>query len=131
MTIKEKIRQYLVFKGVSKRKFTNEAKLSDGFLKGNGAIGADKLIVIRSICPDLNLEWLLFDEGEMIVSPKEKTELDKNPIKEVDEKTLAKLNLLAVNKKVDDLGVDFINLKQEFLDLIEEKLGNAIKNKEV
>ena len=82
MTIKEKLRQYLFFKRVSRRKFTNEANLSDGFLKGNGAIGADKLMIIREICPDLNLNWLLFDEEEMCLT-NDKTVNSSQPKKEL------------------------------------------------
>lgn len=83
MTIKEKLRQYLGFKGVSRRQFSLNANLSDGFLKGKGAIGADKLIIIRQICPDLNMDWLLFDEGEMIIDPK--THQNANMVNEAHE----------------------------------------------
>ena len=86
MTIKEKIRYYLDYKEVSQRKFSEQTNLSDGVIKGNGSIGADKLKIIRNKFPDLNMDWLLFDEGNMIVSGKNEVVNEPNALYGVPQK---------------------------------------------
>lgn len=71
MTSKEKIIQYLRFKGVSQRKFSLKTGLSEGFLRSGKDIGLDKVPKIRDNYPDLNMNWLIFDEGEMILNVNE------------------------------------------------------------
>ena len=66
--IKTRIRKYVEFKGVSNRKFHIEINASDSFLKSNGGFNVDYLPVIRQKCPDLNIDWLLFNEGSMIIT---------------------------------------------------------------
>lgn len=68
--IQEKIVKYLNFKGISKYKFYKETGFSNGFLDKTGAIGSDKCEIICSHYPDLNIEWLILDKGEMISSKK-------------------------------------------------------------
>lgn len=67
MTEKEKIRQYLSFKGISKNAFYTKTGFSVGFLDSGKSLGVDKVRVIIDNYPDLSLRWLVFDEGDMIV----------------------------------------------------------------
>ncbi len=131
MKTKEKIRQYLVFKGISMSEFSRKIGVSNRFLASDGSIMSDKIKLIRNMFLDLSMDWLLFDEGEMIVSSEEKIPGEKKTTEFGKNKTLAELNFLAVNTKVDNLSSDFTKFKKEFLQLIEEKLDKAIKNKEV
>lgn len=66
MTEKEKIKQYLDFKGISKNKFYIETGLSIGFLDSGKSLGADKVKIIINKYSDLNINWLILDEGPMI-----------------------------------------------------------------
>lgn len=75
MSEKEKIKQYLESKGISKNKFYNTTGLSIGFLDSGNSLGVDKLKIIINSYPDLSLRWLVLDEGEMI---------EKAPIKNSD-----------------------------------------------
>ena len=68
MGSKEKIRQYLDYKNITIYKFQKITGFSDGILKSGKDFGVDKLKQIRDKCPDLNMNWLIYDEGEMILS---------------------------------------------------------------
>lgn len=66
MTHKEKILQFVEALNITKTKFCNKCGFSNGFLDSKGAIGSDKLAIILENFRNLNVNWLLFDEGEMI-----------------------------------------------------------------
>lgn len=70
MTAKEKIAEYLDTKGISKSDFYKKTGLSQGFLNSGKTIGLDKAKIIINEYPDLNLNWFVMDEGEMIVDEK-------------------------------------------------------------
>lgn len=64
--IQDRIIKYIEFKGLTKYKFYKETSLSNGFLDKKGSIGVDKCEIIYSKYPDINLEWLITGNGEMI-----------------------------------------------------------------
>ncbi|MCD8439977.1 hypothetical protein [Tenacibaculum finnmarkense] len=66
--IKKRIVQYLEFKGFSKYSFYKKTTLSNGSLDKKGTIGADKCELIYSVYPEINLEWLITGQGEMLKS---------------------------------------------------------------
>lgn len=70
MTEKEKLKAYLQYKGISKNRFYTETGFSVGFLDSGRSLGADKVRVIINKFPDLSLEWLIMDQGEMIIEPR-------------------------------------------------------------
>lgn len=67
MPIKEKLKKYCDYKGLSMRQFSQKIGVSDAFLRTKGSINSNLLPIIRKILPDLSMEWLLFDIGEMIL----------------------------------------------------------------
>jgi phage repressor protein C with HTH and peptisase S24 domain len=66
MNIRERIVQYIEYKGISKYKFYQETGFSNGFLDKSGTVGAEKCEKISYQYPDLRLEWLITGEGEML-----------------------------------------------------------------
>lgn len=108
MTTKEKIIQYLETKGVSKRDFYKKTGLSNGFLDSGKHIGSDNLRVIVDNYPDLNLEWLVMDKGEMI---KNTTSLKENLENEMIS-TLKEL-LKSKNEQIDMLKEKIQTLQNE------------------
>lgn len=66
MTGKEKIMQYLEYKGIKKSDFYHKTGFSNGFLDSGKHIGTDNLKIIISKYPDLSLEWFVMDKGNMI-----------------------------------------------------------------
>ena len=91
-TIKERIIRYIKFKKISQRRFEIDAGLSNGFVNNIvKTIGADKLRKISIAYPELNTEWLLTGEGEMLreaepqaVSPGEATDYRLVPMYNLD-----------------------------------------------
>ncbi len=67
MNTKERILQYLEFKDISRGKFCRKIGVSNGFLSSGKHIGSEKLKIIRDNYADLNMDWLIYDEGEMII----------------------------------------------------------------
>lgn len=81
MTDKEKLQRYLEYKGLSKNSFYTKTGLSIGFLDSGKSFGLDKLKLIVDNYPDLNLDWMIFGEGEMLVdsSAEKKGEMKPMP----------------------------------------------------
>lgn len=66
-SVKQRLIEFIRYKGISQRKFEQNVSLSNGFVNNiSKGIGADKLQKILSIYPDLNQAWLLTGEGEML-----------------------------------------------------------------
>lgn len=71
MTIKEKILAYLDAKGIKRGDFFESIGISPSNFKGSAKIselGADKIVKILSMYPDLSAEWLMADRGNMLLS---------------------------------------------------------------
>ena len=67
MSVKERIKFYLKEKGFSQGYFADKIGVSSGYVNAiRQSIQPDKLNSIRVNFPDLNIEWLLTGEGEMI-----------------------------------------------------------------
>lgn len=63
---KDKIRQFLDYKGISKNKFYTQTGLSVGFLDSGKSLGVDKMRIIINTYPELNMDWLVMGRGPMI-----------------------------------------------------------------
>lgn len=68
MSDKDRIKKYLEYKGVSKNKFYTQTGLSIGFLDSGSSLGVDKARIIVNTYPDINLNWLILGEGDMLRS---------------------------------------------------------------
>ena len=67
MNINKKIIQFIDSKGISQRQFTLQCNMSEGVLRRGNNIGSGYLKIIKTNYPELNMNWLLFDEGEMLL----------------------------------------------------------------
>ena len=66
-TVKERLILYLKAKGLSQGKFERMCGLSNGYVNNlKRSVTAEKLVSISAACSDLNTNWLLTGEGEMI-----------------------------------------------------------------
>ena len=66
-SVKQRLIRYLAFKGVPHLKFEKTCGMCNGYVKGiRKSIGEDKLRSIALNYPDLNRQWLLFGEGDML-----------------------------------------------------------------
>lgn len=66
-TTKDRILEYIKYKGITQHAFERKCGLSNAYLNNmKKNFGMEKLNEILSIFPDLNRDWLLFGEGEML-----------------------------------------------------------------
>lgn len=92
-TTLQRIKEFIDFKVITNQKFEIEIGFSNGAfstqLKNNKTIGVDKLENILIKYPEINPEWLLTGQGEMLKKntdviiksyPKAKTEIKKIPL---------------------------------------------------
>lgn len=65
--VKQRLIEFLAYKRLSQGKFEKSCGLSIGYVNNiSKGIGAGKLHSILSIYPELNSDWLLTGEGEML-----------------------------------------------------------------
>lgn len=67
MTIKERTYSFIDYKGITVKKFEELCGLSNGYISSmRKGFGSDKLNNVLTMFPELNREWLLYGEGEML-----------------------------------------------------------------
>lgn len=66
-TVKQRLMDFIQYKGLSQGKFERMCNMSNGYLNNlKKTIGSEKLQNVCRAFPDLNTEWLLYGEGEML-----------------------------------------------------------------
>ena len=96
MTDKQRILEYLKYKGISKNKFYVETGLSVGFLDSGKSLGVDKLRDILDIYHDLNPDWFFTGNAPMLMS--------ENELHEKVEK-YESISIADLIKKIEELSV--------------------------
>ena len=82
-TVRQRLIEYLEYKGIGRNKFEAMAGLSMGYItKLKNAPRPEKLVSILHAAPDLNKVWLLTGEGEMIISAVEAKPMRRSEMKE-------------------------------------------------
>ena len=76
-TQKDRILQFIEYKGISKNKFYNETGISNGILDKKSGLSMDTIEKFYSTYPEINPEWLLTGKGEMLKSGNTNTEASK------------------------------------------------------
>lgn len=71
--IKERLVSFIKTTGLSQKGFEQKVGLSNGYINNiSKGIGAEKLQNILKHFPDLNKDWLINGEGEMLISTQKK-----------------------------------------------------------
>lgn len=66
-TIKERVRVFCLYKKIPVSKFESECGLSNAYISSmRKGFGSDKLNNVLKRFPELNRDWLLYGEGEML-----------------------------------------------------------------
>lgn len=66
-SVKQRLIEFIKYKDLSQRKFEQLVGLSNGFVNNiSKGIGADKMLKILGVFPELNQRWLLYNEGDML-----------------------------------------------------------------
>jgi len=66
MTDKEKILQYLEYKGINLNKFSISTGLSPRFFSSGKSLSVENLRIIANVYSDLSIEWVVLDKGKML-----------------------------------------------------------------
>lgn len=121
-TVKERLIQFIKYKGLSQRKFEIEVGLSNGYINNiRNGIGSAVLQKLLGKFPDLSQNWLINGYGEMIKPEIELGEDGKPYIKneEVkDRRTVDELKneIRVLNDRVGSL----IDQNKKLIDIIEK-----------
>lgn len=98
MTIKSRVKEFLISINLKKLEFYKLVNVSNGYLDKEGAINSDVLANILTKFPNLNFNWLLFGKGSMLM------ESQKTPVETCDEKCTLKDYVIELQKeKIDEL----------------------------
>lgn len=118
MNVNDKLLQYLDFKGLSQRQFTQSLSMAEGVLRRGKNIGSGYLARIRRNYPDLNLNWVLFDEGEMIIDADSVNEAGEN------------YGLTPTLDELVDIKIDerFKNIELSLAQLVEREIKREIES---
>jgi len=69
MTVKQRLVEYLKYKGIGQNKFEKLAGISNGYISNlKSAPGAEHLTKILNAADDMSKEWLLTGEGPMLIA---------------------------------------------------------------
>lgn len=94
MDVKQRILDFIKYKGISIKRFEEICQLSNGYISSmRKGFGSDKLNNVLNSFPDLNRDWLLYGEGEMI-----------KPIQSVGD--ISNSNVVGVNVSGKDVHVN-------------------------
>ena len=106
--VKERLLSFIKYKGLSNLAFEKACGLSNGYLRNfKGNIGQDKLANILTAFPELNKDWLLYSEGEMLAG-------QQNPEIPAEEKPAPEGSLIEyLQRKVAELEREKDDLLQE------------------
>ncbi len=74
MGIKERFKEFIAYKRLTQRRFQASIGVSSSYVNGiTDGIGAGVLRKLSITYPELNTDWLLTGEGEMLNHPSDKT----------------------------------------------------------
>ena len=65
---RERLLEFIAYKGISQRQFYLRAGLSAGFLTKGKSVGSENIRKIILAYPEINLEWLILGVGNMLQS---------------------------------------------------------------
>lgn len=110
MNAKERLLQFIDYKGIKKAEFYKKTQLSNGFLDKNANISSDKIEIISSVYEDLDLYWLITGTGNML--------------RMTEETEVASTIIYRENPDKNEI----IGLQRSKIELLEEKIDELKKN---
>ncbi|MEN8185532.1 MAG: hypothetical protein ABFR05_00225 [Bacteroidota bacterium] len=112
MSPKEKIRLYIETKGITLYQFEKMIGISHGTMRKGKDFGVSILPKIREYFPDLNIGWLVYDEGEMILD-REGVVTNKYDLGQHDKENLISEELIKLQKELINVQQDLIKCQKE------------------
>lgn len=107
MSIKNRTKKFIEYKGLTVSGFEELCDLSNGYISSmRKGYGREKLNNVLNAFPDLNRDWLLYGEGDMIKVPA----------------TMTVFNATPEERQAAESGVDLSVVPAEIVEEIEEKV---------
>ena len=101
MSVKQRIIDFIKYIGISQRAFEKAIGLSNGYINNiSVSIGHDKLLRISQHFPELNTEWLMTGEGQMLKKDYQAEESAPLMLEETRETYQTINRLVAMNEKL-------------------------------
>jgi hypothetical protein len=125
---KERILYFIESQQINKEYFFEKVGLSYSNFKGiqkKSGLNTDAIVKILSIYPELNVEWLITGNGEMLKGYSEKNKIEEPPavyqLEKSNEVLAQKKTIEILESVVEDLRDD----KRVLKNIIENNQGNA------
>lgn len=115
MTTKDRTLRFIAHKGLSVKKFEEICGLSNGYLNSmKSGYGNSKLAQVLRAFPELNRDWLVYGEGEMIKGESIQQEETLTPVPTIDVTPMQEDTLVAeLRAQIERLESKIDNLNQE------------------
>ena len=105
-TVKERTIQFIKYKGISMKSFEELCGLSTGYVTSmRKGYGSEKLNNVLIAFPDLNRDWLLYGEGDMLKSGIERSVKDGSGNEDIEIEHVRLLPLFAHGGSLSDFTV--------------------------
>ena len=113
MTTKERTLRFIAHKGLSVKKFEEMCGLSNGYLNSmKSGYGSSKLLQVLRTFPEVNRDWLVYGEGEMLVKTEAPT-LTQPTNERVDLQVADDTLVAELRSQIEKLEAKIDNLNQE------------------
>lgn len=117
MGITDRIKQIIEYKDISTRKFCIEIGVANGFLDKVKDVGSEKVLKILKTYPDINPNWLITGEGNMLkesglvrdILPEYGLNSEMNKLKK--ENLELKDKIIELYERIDKIQNDLISSK--------------------
>lgn len=123
--IKNKILQYLDYKDITKYKFYQDSGITRGVLDKDSGISEDNIAKFIAYAPDVALEWLFLNRGEMIKTKSEEKTNKLNVSKNVSENVSEPNVIKKLTNKSLGLELEMVSDHKSEYDKILRKLKFA------
>lgn len=119
-TIKQRIIQYLAFKGITHYRCYKDSGMTYGILGQKGGINEENLLKFTEKYQDINTRWLLLGEGD-IIQTTETRDIEEE-IKEIEEK-LPEITPDFLLKRYEELIIENSELKKKLTESKKNELS--------
>ncbi len=122
MLVKERLIEFIKFKGISVREFCREIGVSETYVSSmRMSIQPDKMKIISDKFPDLSMKWLFTGEGEMI-NPVILPPIDRDKLTQLSSDVF-KDKLIDMFKNGEIYSAHVVNEQNKLISSLFEKVG--------
>ena len=126
--LKQKILQFLDYKGIKKSEFYEKVGISNGILSQNNGLSEENLLRILNYFPEINPNWLISGNGSMLRDYNKTDNLvceQSTPYGSVCKNCIEKDKLIATLEKLNKSQSRTIELLEDKINLNDARIDNA------